>query len=292
MLRRRRGARGSASRRCARARARSATGRRCSRPSTLDALFVCTPPLAPRRARRSRRSSAASPSTSRSRSPARSPTARRSPPPGRQSGTRLRGRLPVAFARRARRAARAAARCRAGHCSSAAATAPTEAARRDLEGRAGWFADPRASGGILFELASHDIDLQIALAGSVESVQAHARQRPPRARRATRRAVSTTPSRVAPALRGRRPRRGPRRLEPGRDARRSTHSTCTRSTSRCSSRSIRTSNCAARARRDVAIDGASRRASPPCSASSPPSKPATQRRSPAAQPTRSRRWPP
>jgi myo-inositol 2-dehydrogenase/D-chiro-inositol 1-dehydrogenase len=50
----------------------------------------------------------------------------------------------------------------------------TEGARRDLEGRAEWFADPRRSGGILFELASHDIDLQIAIAGSVESVQATA----------------------------------------------------------------------------------------------------------------------
>lgn len=49
---------------------------------------------------------------------------------------------------------------------------PTEGARRDLEGRAAWFADPEASGGLLFELASHDIDLQIALAGPVESVQA------------------------------------------------------------------------------------------------------------------------
>jgi len=49
---------------------------------------------------------------------------------------------------------------------------PTEGARRDLEGGAAWFADPRASGGLLFELASHDIDLQIALAGPVESVQA------------------------------------------------------------------------------------------------------------------------
>jgi myo-inositol 2-dehydrogenase/D-chiro-inositol 1-dehydrogenase len=51
---------------------------------------------------------------------------------------------------------------------------PTEGARRDLEGGADWFADPGRSGGILFELASHDIDLQIAVAGSVESVQATA----------------------------------------------------------------------------------------------------------------------
>jgi predicted dehydrogenase len=51
---------------------------------------------------------------------------------------------------------------------------PTEGARRDLEQGAAWFADPARSGGILFELASHDIDLQIALAGPVESVQATA----------------------------------------------------------------------------------------------------------------------
>jgi myo-inositol 2-dehydrogenase / D-chiro-inositol 1-dehydrogenase len=35
-----------------------------------------------------------------------------------------------------------------------------------------WFVDPRRSGGILFELGSHDIDLQCALAGPVVSVQA------------------------------------------------------------------------------------------------------------------------
>lgn len=51
---------------------------------------------------------------------------------------------------------------------------PTEGARRDLEHAGSWFADPAASGGLLFELASHDIDLQIALAGPVESVQAFA----------------------------------------------------------------------------------------------------------------------
>jgi len=55
---------------------------------------------------------------------------------------------------------------------------PTESARRDLA-QAGapedsWFVDPRRSGGILFELGSHDIDLQLALAGCVESVQAAA----------------------------------------------------------------------------------------------------------------------
>ena len=48
----------------------------------------------------------------------------------------------------------------------------TEPARGDLDEGAPWFADPHSSGGILFELASHDIDLQIALAGPVEWVQA------------------------------------------------------------------------------------------------------------------------
>jgi predicted dehydrogenase len=51
---------------------------------------------------------------------------------------------------------------------------PTEGARRDLDGCADWFSDPGRSGGVLFELASHDVDLQIALAGPVESVQATA----------------------------------------------------------------------------------------------------------------------
>jgi myo-inositol 2-dehydrogenase / D-chiro-inositol 1-dehydrogenase len=56
---------------------------------------------------------------------------------------------------------------------------PTEGARRDLDraasgSDASWFVDPRRSGGILFELGSHDIDLQLALAGPVESVQAYA----------------------------------------------------------------------------------------------------------------------
>jgi myo-inositol 2-dehydrogenase / D-chiro-inositol 1-dehydrogenase len=52
---------------------------------------------------------------------------------------------------------------------------PTEAARGDLAVSApewSWFADPERSGGILFELGSHDIDLQLAVAGPVESVQA------------------------------------------------------------------------------------------------------------------------
>lgn len=44
---------------------------------------------------------------------------------------------------------------------------PTEPGRA-----AAWFGDPAASGGILFELGSHDIDLQQALAGPAESVQA------------------------------------------------------------------------------------------------------------------------
>ncbi len=52
----------------------------------------------------------------------------------------------------------------------------TEPARGDLDAAAAgsWFSDPRQSGGILFELGSHDIDVQRALAGEVESVQATA----------------------------------------------------------------------------------------------------------------------
>jgi predicted dehydrogenase len=53
---------------------------------------------------------------------------------------------------------------------------PTERARGDLDGvdaatGEAWFVDPRRSGGILFELGSHDIDLQLAIAGPVDSVQ-------------------------------------------------------------------------------------------------------------------------
>jgi predicted dehydrogenase len=56
---------------------------------------------------------------------------------------------------------------------------PTEPTRGDLgESRLGaadsWFADPVRGGGILFELGSHDIDLQLAIAGPVESVYAAA----------------------------------------------------------------------------------------------------------------------
>jgi predicted dehydrogenase len=48
---------------------------------------------------------------------------------------------------------------------------PTEPGRRD-QVAGSWFVDPQRSGGILFELASHDIDLQCALAGPVASVLA------------------------------------------------------------------------------------------------------------------------
>jgi predicted dehydrogenase len=55
---------------------------------------------------------------------------------------------------------------------------PTEGARSDLAqaGASGssWFLDPRRSGGILFELGSHDVDLQLAIAGPAASVQATA----------------------------------------------------------------------------------------------------------------------
>jgi predicted dehydrogenase len=55
------------------------------------------------------------------------------------------------------------------------AIANTEGARNDRQRAAeggSWFVDPRLSGGILFELGSHDVDLQVALAGPAESVQA------------------------------------------------------------------------------------------------------------------------
>jgi myo-inositol 2-dehydrogenase / D-chiro-inositol 1-dehydrogenase len=53
---------------------------------------------------------------------------------------------------------------------------PTEAARDDLSALGGgsWFTDPARSGGILFELGSHSIDLQLAVAGRATSVQAMA----------------------------------------------------------------------------------------------------------------------
>jgi len=52
----------------------------------------------------------------------------------------------------------------------------TEPARGDLAPAAAgsWFSDIRQSGGVLFELGSHDIDVQRAIAGEVESVQASA----------------------------------------------------------------------------------------------------------------------
>ena len=62
-------------------------------------------------------------------------------------------------------------------------------------GRAGqWFGDARESGGILFELGSHDIDLQRAIAGRVTAVQAASAAACWRQRRRGR-PRSTTPSR-------------------------------------------------------------------------------------------------
>jgi myo-inositol 2-dehydrogenase / D-chiro-inositol 1-dehydrogenase len=56
---------------------------------------------------------------------------------------------------------------------------PTEGARRDLDHTGAgttptWFTDPSESGGLLFELGSHDVDLQLAVAGPAVSVQASA----------------------------------------------------------------------------------------------------------------------
>ena len=64
---------------------------------------------------------------------------------------------------------------RPGCWSAAASAAPSRPAATSARPPAGsWFSDPRQSGGILFELGSHDIDVQRALAGEVESVQATA----------------------------------------------------------------------------------------------------------------------
>ncbi len=73
-------------------------------------------------------------------------------------------------------AARAALRGAAPGLVVARSYGPTEPARGDLAaiGSDSWFADPRRSGGILFELASHDVDLMLALAGPAASVQATA----------------------------------------------------------------------------------------------------------------------
>jgi predicted dehydrogenase len=52
---------------------------------------------------------------------------------------------------------------------------PTEPGRGDarrMSADGSWFIDPSLSGGILFELGSHDIDLQVALAGRAASVHA------------------------------------------------------------------------------------------------------------------------
>ena len=53
-----------------------------------------------------------------------------------------------------------------------------ESAARTASAERPWFLDPEASGGILFELASHDIDLQMAIAGPVEAVRAVAARVP------------------------------------------------------------------------------------------------------------------
>ena len=176
----------------------------------LDALFVCTPPVhhaAPAIAALA----AASRSISRSRSRAPLPTARRSSRPGRGAERSARSATSGARWTCWTSCAQLLGDARPGLLVSRS-FGPTEGARHDLERGAAWFADPAASGGLLFELASHDIDLQIALAGPVESVQATGGQRPARARRppverAGRRRLG------APQLHERRYRRVPRRLE-------------------------------------------------------------------------------
>ena len=183
----------------------SATGGRCSTRGGWMRCSCARRRTTPRR--RSPRSSAACPSTSRSRSRARSPTAEAIAAAWRASGVRVRRRLPVAHRSMCSRELRALLRGLQPGLLVSRSFGPTEGARaRPRAGDAGWFADPRASGGILFELASHDIDLQIALAGPVESVQATAGQRPARARRPAAERPRRR-RRGAPALRERRHRR-------------------------------------------------------------------------------------
>ena len=122
---------------------------------------------------RSRRSSGAWRSISRSRSPAREPMARRSRRPGDGAARSAPSATSGARWTCSASSARCCAAAQPGMLVSRS-FGPTEGARRDLEQGAAWFADPAASGGLLFELASHDIDLQSALAGPVESVQATA----------------------------------------------------------------------------------------------------------------------
>ena len=129
----------------------------------------------PRGAGAGRARAAASPSTSRSRSRARSPTAWRWSRPGRRPGACARSGTSGAASTSCPRPARRSPVRHPGLLVSRS-FGPTEPARADLGAAAAgsWFADPRQSGGILFELASHDIDLQLALAGRVDSVQASA----------------------------------------------------------------------------------------------------------------------
>ena len=141
-------------------------------------------------------------------------------------------------------------------CSSAAASGRPRRARRDLEQAAPGSPTRRASGGLLFELASHDIDLQIALAGPVESVQATAGSgllalagRP--AERARRRRLGAPRASPAAASAPRTSPGAPLQSPPlyALDVQ--------RRTSRCSSRSIRSSSCAAAPRgEEVAVTGA------------------------------------
>ena len=157
-----------AARRPAPGRPPTPTGRRCSTarrwtPCSSARRRACT------RRRRSPRSSGAWPSIWRSRWPATPTTARR-------SWTRGGAAAPCAASATSGGAWtwwRSFARCSPGQRPGMLVSRSfghTESGRGDLHTES-WFTDQRRSGGILYELGSHDVDLQIAIAGPVEWVQ-------------------------------------------------------------------------------------------------------------------------
>ena len=94
-----------------------------------------------------------------------------------------------------------------------------------------WFLDRAQGGGNLLERASHQIDLERAVGGEVVAVQAAASPRSAGAERRRRPGRHRGCGGAGPALRERRHRRGPDRLDPRRAARAATRSTCSASDS-------------------------------------------------------------